>query len=88
VALFTSSYLKGVYNQNFRTLNENLRRKTFSSQSTFDIFLSHSFLDREEVLGLYYELTSKGFSVYVDWIVDPQLDRSNVTKESASLIRK
>jgi len=29
-----------------------------------------------------------GFSVYVDWIVDPQLDRANVTEESARHIRE
>ena len=28
-----------------------------------------------------------GFKVYVDWIVDPELDRTNVTKETAELIR-
>lgn len=85
--LFTSTHLKGVYNQNFRSLNEEFRTKIFSSLSTFDIFLSHNFLDREEVLGVYYELTKRGFSVYVDWIVDPHLDRANVTKASATVIR-
>lgn len=29
-----------------------------------------------------------GFSVYVDWIIDPELDRTKVTKETAELIRK
>lgn len=32
-------------------------------------------------------MSEKGFKVYLDWIVDPNLDRSNVTKESAELIR-
>lgn len=54
---------------------------------TFDIFLSHSFLDRQIVKGIFLDLTKKGYKVYVDWIVDPHLDRSNVTKESAELIR-
>lgn len=87
MALFTSSYLKGKYSE---FLFESQKR-TFSnvdkSELKFDIFLSHSFLDREEVLGLYRELTDMGFSVYVDWIVDPELDRSNVTKATAELIR-
>lgn len=89
MSLFTSSYLKNVYTFNQRTLNESIRLKANSPQATsFDIFLSHSFLDRDEVFGLYYELTERGFSIYVDWIVDPQLDRNNVTKQSAELIRK
>ena len=33
------------------------------------------------------DLTSQGYKVYVDWIIDPHLDRSNVTKESAEHIR-
>ncbi|OCX50678.1 hypothetical protein BEL04_21295 [Mucilaginibacter sp. PPCGB 2223] len=53
----------------------------------FDIFLSHSYLDKEEVWGLYFDLKRKGYNVYVDWIVDPHLDRSNVTKESAQLVK-
>ena len=53
----------------------------------FYIFLSHSFLDKDEVEGLYIELTNQGYSVYVDWIIDPHLDRTNVTKASAKLIQ-
>ncbi|KQK26091.1 hypothetical protein AR438_10950 [Chryseobacterium aquaticum] len=84
--LFTSEYLK-------RQSSETLiieSKKTFSTKNSnqqFDIFLSHSFLDRYEVYGLYRELTSMGFSVYVDWIVDSDLDRTNVTKATAELIR-
>lgn len=37
---------------------------------------------------MYIELTDLGYTVYVDWIVDPRLDRSNVTKVTAELIRK
>ena len=89
MSLFTSSYLRGVYNKNIVSLNESFRTRNFSASvnSTFDIFLSHSFLDREDVLGLYTELKNRGFSVYVDWIIDPQLDRNNVTKESSELLR-
>lgn len=89
MSLFTSSYLKQVYNQNILSLNESVRTRNFSASisSTFDIFLSHSFLDKDIVGGLYTELTKKGYKVYVDWIVDPQLSRGNVTKETAELIR-
>lgn len=54
----------------------------------FDIFLSHSFLDKAKVKGLYVYLTSMGYSVYVDWINDPHLDRNNVTQRTAELVRK
>ena len=86
--LYTSEYLK----QLSRNTLSSVKNKLFSESRThviaFDIFLSHSFLDKEEVEGIYIELTNKGYSVYVDWIVDPHLDRSNVTRATAELIRK
>jgi hypothetical protein len=87
MSLYTSNYLKSIARS--YTINEN-RRQLFSANENaqFDIFLSHSFLDREEVKGLYIELTNLGYSVYVDWIIDSHLDRTNVTKRTAELIRK
>ncbi len=78
-------------------LNQVASTRTFSQKeriineakeyTVFDIFLSHCFLDREVVKALFLDLTSMGFKVYVDWIIDPHLDRANVTKQSAELIR-
>ena len=86
MALYTSSYLKNLS----RTATENVRLYADSNKSrtSFDIFLCHSYLDKDEVEGLYLELTRMGYSVYIDWIIDPYLDRKNITKESAELIRK
>lgn len=55
--------------------------------SKFDIFLSHSIKDSEIVLGAYQLLTETGKKVYVDWIVDPKLDRTRVTPETAKNLR-
>lgn len=87
MALFTSNYLKNRYSSSLITEQKRMFSSVDKSKLKFDIFLSHSFLDREEVLGLYRELTEMGFSVYVDWIVDADLDRNNVTKATAELIR-
>ena len=53
----------------------------------FDIFLSHSYEDKNVILNLIDELRLLDFSVYVDWIVDPELDRTHVTKETARRLR-
>lgn len=87
MALYTSSYLKQrsankSYEAGLKLLNESKKYHTH-----FDIFLSHSYLDKDEVEGIYLELTDAGFNVYVDWITDPKLDRNRVTRESAALIR-
>lgn len=91
MALYTKDYLRGKYNSTPFTERTRLFSKTINESQkaypTFDIFLSHSFLDKEDVYGLYMELTELGYTVYVDWVVDSQLDRTNVTKESVMLIR-
>jgi hypothetical protein len=89
MSIYSSTYLKSLASRKQRIFEQ----KMFSIKDTpentvFDIFLSHSFLDKAEVQGLYQELTDFGYSVYVDWIVDPHLDRTNVTKISASLVRE
>lgn len=57
-----------------------------SAYTTFDIFLSYNILDQEVVLGIYYFLFKKGFKVYLDFVVDPQLKREDCDKETAELI--
>ena len=60
----------------------------FSIDKTYDIFLSHSYLDKDQIASLKYFLEEFGFSVYIDWIDDSQLNRNSVTKETAVRIRE
>lgn len=88
MAIYTSSELKKIAKSS-RYFTEDKKPPLFAGTSKeFDIFLSHCFLDEEEVKGLYLELSKLGYSVYVDWIIDPQLDRKKVTKQSAKLIKQ
>ena len=61
---------------------------SFNQYKTYDIFLSHAFLDAEVIDGLRVVLEEAGFSVYVDWYEDSHLERGKVTKETAIVIRK
>lgn len=65
-----------------------LREARDSTRSSFDIFLSHSRLDSDLILGVKVILESIGKTVYVDWINDPLLDRSNVTPKTADTLRR
>ena len=67
----------------------NLREAAMKAKPTdrFDVFLSHARVDEDVVYGAKRELERYGFSVYVDWIVDTQLDRSKVTSETAETLR-
>lgn len=69
----------------FRVLAEAART---TPVRTFDIFLSHAFADQAIVLGIYTLLSQSGFTVYVDWIHDRQLDRSVVSSSTADVLRK
>lgn len=64
-----------------------LNEAVATSANTFDVFLSHSRLDSVVVLGVKRIIESTGKTVYVDWIDDPQLDRSNVTAATAAALR-
>lgn len=58
-----------------------------ASRTSFDIFLSHSYLDSQVILGIKLALEDMGHSVYVDWIEDRQLSREDVTRETAAVLR-
>jgi hypothetical protein len=64
------------------------KERLLSISPEYDIFLSHAYSDRAVVIGVYLTLKSYGFSLYVDWIHDPQLDRSQVTPTTANLLRQ
>lgn len=75
-----------MYRTSAQILNES-RVKARDTES-FDIFLSHSISDGELVLGVKRLLEQSGFTVYVDWDTDSQLDRSTVSAATADLLRK
>lgn len=56
---------------------------------TYDVFLSHSFLDAQDVLSLKRLIESREeLSVYVDWVDDAELDRERVDKKTAERLKK
>ena len=79
-----SSRMDSQYSKN-QVLNEN--HKIFSSNKTYDVFLSHSYLDHNSVYAIVDLFNESGYSVYVDWIVDTQLDRSQVNRTTAETLR-
>ena len=66
-------------------LTEN--NQIFFTQNAYDIFLSHSYLDKSLVYTLVDLFNQAGYSVYVDWMIDTQLDRSRITAETARTLR-
>ena len=64
-------------------------RKSSSTDlsANFDVFLSHSYLDARLIAGVKVILESEHLTVYVDWQNDAQQSRSNVTPDTAELLR-
>ncbi len=69
----------------YSALNEQMKKQ--ASVAQHDIFLSHSFDDKELILGVALTLEDLGHSVYLDWRDDPQLDRKNVNQATAVKLR-
>src|SRR6185369_13676384 len=59
-----------------------------SLTETYDMFLSHNFRDADIVLGMKEIFAEMGYKTYVDWIEDPQLNRKNVDKATASKLKE
>lgn len=71
-----------------RILNENAEYLKVKFSKTYDVFLSHSSLDKKLVLTLLKLFNEAGYTVYIDWIDDKQLDRNNVTKSTAQTLKE
>lgn len=70
-------------------LSEDVRAQAQSPKGAYDVFLSHSFQDSELILGLKLKLEQDyRLSVYVDWVADPQLDRTKVDAATARTLRE
>ena len=63
-------------------------QRNFSNKKSFDVFLSHRYEDRKLIGALAAMLEEVyGLSVYVDWIDDSDLNRKNVTPNTADILR-
>lgn len=76
-----------VSNENYSAILDSLH-ESYQLFDNFDVFLSHSVKDEALVLGVVKILQEMGQKVYVDWIVDKNLSRDNVTPATANTLRR
>lgn len=86
---FISSYSDKTRRYSFESYNDLLSEsiKGQNLLSSYDVFLSHSVRDAQIILGVKNWLEENGMKVYVDWIDDKLLDRSQVTSKTAETLR-
>lgn len=70
------------------SIDEENYKKIESSDDQFDIFLSHSYQDKEIIPHLKKTLENLGFRVYVDWINDKFFSREHVDKKNSCFFTK
>ena len=92
MALITRKDLRNraIENSITKAIAESSFEKLAKAQGAVEkqIFLSHAFLDADEILILKDDIEKlSGCNVYVDWLDDTDLDRSDVTIETANRIR-
>lgn len=89
MSLFNKNDINSVKLPRYKSSKEILIEgfESFSTTNDYDIFLSHSFDDKEYIIKIKILLEDYGYKTYVDWIEDKHLDRGRVTKETAETIK-
>lgn len=94
MGLITQQKLKNLTTHRKKYFSENkglgtpyILKDSFNPKKTYDVFLSHSYMDKEDIASLKVYLENFGLTVYVDWIDDKILNRKSVNKKTALLIK-
>lgn len=77
----------------FEMAPEDLYKRLHSSKiqmnKSFDVFISHSYLDKEKIITLFKSLNEKGVSCYCDWTNDNDfLKRNMAGKYTEEVLKK
>lgn len=67
--------------------NISLSEPSTNQSKKYDIFLSHSYRDKQDVIVAKRLLEDFDFDVYVDWHNDEELSRKAVTERTAEILR-
>lgn len=89
MALITFSSLRAKYPgvQGFRRTASVADSVNFSESKIYDIFLSHSYSDKDDIERIAQNFVSYGLSVYIDWKEDAQLQRNDINPTTAQTLK-
>ncbi len=69
--ILTKDFLQNEVNK-YSSLNKFsllLENRKFDNNKSYDLFISHSFMDKQLVEVLYRKFEEAGYKVYIDWMV-------------------
>ena len=84
--ILNKSRLKEYYNK--IPPYKNYEKRFFETGKNYDIFISHSYLDKIEIEALYYIFEECGYTVFIDWKQEELQDRNGVSQEVANKLKK
>ena len=64
-----------------------LENKQFEVNKKYDLFISHSYMDKELVEVLYKIFEESGYEVYIDWKEENLQNRENVSADTARILK-
>lgn len=64
-----------------------LENKQFEVNKKYDLFISHSYMDKELVEVLYKMFEESGYEVYIDWKEEKLQNRENVSADTARILK-
>lgn len=64
-----------------------LENKQFEVNKKYDLFISHSYMDKELVEVLYKIFEESGYEVYIDWKEEKLQNRENVSADTARILK-
>lgn len=88
--ILTKDFLQNEVNK-YSSLNKFsllLENRKFDNNKSYDLFISHSFLDKQLVEVLYKKFEEAGYKVYIDWKEKGLQNRENVSSETARILRE
>lgn len=88
--ILTEDFLKNEVNK-YSSLNKFsllLENRKFDNNKSYDLFISHSFMDKQLVEVLYKKFEEAGYKVYIDWKEEKLQNRENVSADTAKILRE
>ncbi|SLM62780.1 MULTISPECIES: TIR domain-containing protein [Dickeya] len=79
---------KDDFNVSPKDLVERIESDSFQNKKSFDVFISHSYLDSELVRIIKDELNKHSIAIYCDWTSDNDFLRRNIASEYTKLVLK
>ncbi len=82
--ILTKQFLQERVQQYKQSLYESER---FSTEKLYDVFISHSYLDKDLINELYTIFSECGYRVFIDWKESELQDRNAVSIETANKLK-